>query len=316
LARTVEFRESDPPTNKTKRIAATFRDHGCGIAPDYLSRSLFHLGSMHKQKDPWQQGAFGLGGASTFRNARAVIVVSRVHPDLTPEDDWVMVAACEWIQFEKGMGLHYLTTSGWDEGRNPDAEPWSAPASAFPEFEGGTQVTLVSYGIPSYSFAARSETSFEWILNTRLFRPVTPVRFTNHIIGGTTKARKNIRGLKRQFEENPRQDRRERTETLPFMIDGTTYHLPIASYYFEAGARSQDIGSKRSFVAGEHALMFVSNGQAHHHWTPEEMRHKTDLKHIADRLFVVVELDALRSRSAPIAQGCWMSTTRAGWSSR
>jgi hypothetical protein len=39
--------------------------------------------------------------------------------------------------------------------------------------------------------------------------------------------------------------------------------------------------------------MFVSNGQAHHHWTPDEMRHKTDLKHISDRLFVVVELDEL-----------------------
>jgi hypothetical protein len=119
---------------------------------------------------------------------------------------------------------------------------------------------------------------------------VTGVRFINRI--PKNKAERNFRGLERQFEENPRKDRREGTETMPFRVNGSTYHLPITYHYFEAGKR-EAAGAKRNFVAHDHAVLFTSNGQVHKNWTPAELRGRTDLKHIHDRLLVVVELDEL-----------------------
>ena len=118
------------------------------------------------------------------------------------------------------------------------------------------------------------EWSFDKMLNTRLFDPVMPVH-VDYPFSGTGHPQ-NYRGLKRQFEQNPRADRKELAETMPFRLGGTTYHLPVSAYYFEAGPRA-DVGGKRNFVNPEHALMFVSNGQAHEHWDPRELRHKTKL---------------------------------------
>ena len=41
---------------------------GCGIKPSYVPQSIFALGSEHKTKTIWQQGAFGIGGATTLFN--------------------------------------------------------------------------------------------------------------------------------------------------------------------------------------------------------------------------------------------------------
>ena len=39
--------------------------------------------------------------------------------------------------------------------------------------------------------------------------------------------------------------------------------------------------------------MYTSNGQVHHHWTPQEFRQKTKLRKLHDRIFVVVKTDEL-----------------------
>ena len=56
----VEFCEAGQPARKSKRIIAVFRDQGCGIEPHYVADSIFALGSAHKEKVFWQQGAFGM----------------------------------------------------------------------------------------------------------------------------------------------------------------------------------------------------------------------------------------------------------------
>lgn len=288
---TVEFFESDPPARKSKRITPLIHDAGCGIPVDYLSKSLLHLGTKHKDKARWQQGAFGLGGASTFRHAQAVVIVTRPHPDLKPPEDRIAIAVCQWREHEKGKGLYYLVTSDWADGDELSAEPWSAPASEFPDFGGGTQISLVSYEIENYSYLTHgAEKSFERILNTRLYDPVTPVRFVNHL--PRNEADRAFRGLKRQLAENPRRERREISDTMPFRVNGSTAHLPVTSHYFEAGKR-EVAGAKRTVVAHDHAVLFTSNGQVHEHWSPQELRARTELRHIYDRVLIVVELDEL-----------------------
>lgn len=290
---TIELRESDPPTRKTKRLTPVVRDLGCGMANDYLSQSLLFLGTIHKDKAHWQQGAFGLGGAQTFRHAHAVIIVTRPHPDTNPDEDLITVAVCQWREHEKGKGLYYLVTSDYDlpERRDLDARPWSAPARAFPDFEGGTHIALVSYEISGYQVATHgAEKSLERVINTRLFKPVTPVRFINRI--PKNEAERRFRGLDRQLAERQRKEREVISDTMPYRVNGSTAHLPIRCHYFASGKRDEP-GAKRTVVAHDHAVLFTSNGQVHKHWSPQELRNRTELRHLYDRVLIVLELDEL-----------------------
>jgi hypothetical protein len=296
-AASVEFYAADKPVRASKRITPVFRDTGCGIEAAYVADSIFALGSAHKSKAIWQQGAFGVGGATTFRNADAVVLVSRRAPEMRPNEDRIVVAVCVWQHSVKGKGLFYLVTQDWAEGRNPAAVPWSAPASEFPDFEPGTHLALINYGTERLHAIRHPDnpSSFDRILDTRLFRPVSPVRFNNHLIPNDH-ARVR-RGLGKRFEDNPRKDRIERTAAVPFRVGSQTYQLPVTFYFFDAAERGSDtnetVGDKKNFVAYGHSLMFTSNGQVHHHWNPSEFRDRTRLNKVADHVLVVVETDPL-----------------------
>ena len=296
-ASTVEFFQADDRARTSKRLTAVFRDEGCGIEPAYIAESIFALGSAHKAKSIWQQGAFGVGGATTFRNAGAVLLVTRRAPEMHPLEDRITVAVCLWQHSLKGKGLFYLVTSDWDEGRNLGAEPWSVPASEFPAFSPGTHLALINYGTERLHAIRHSDNpnSFDRILDTRLFRPVSPVRLRNNLIKDDHPRVR--RGLGRRFDDNPRPDRRERTALMPFRVGDRTHQLPVTFYFFDAAERGSQnggtVGDKKNFVAHGHSLMFTSNGQTHHHWTPLEFRDRTKLNKIADHVLVTVETDPL-----------------------
>jgi hypothetical protein len=294
---TVEFYEPDTSARKSKRLTAVFRDLGCGIEPEYVADSIFALGSAHKSKTVWQQGAFGIGGATTFRNAEAVILVSRRAAEMQPDRDVIIVAVCLWQRSLKGKGLFYRVTSDWSAGENTRATPWFVPASEYPDFEPGTHLALINYGTERLHAIRHSDNpnSFERVLDTRLFRPVTPIRLDNHL---TKDHPRTHRGLGRRFDDNPRSDRREGFAALPFRADGTTYQLPVSFFFFTPprvldDGNADTTGQKRNFVADGHAVVFTSNGQAHHSWTPVDFRERTRLRQLSEHLLVVVETDPL-----------------------
>ena len=99
-----------------------------------------------------------------------------------------------------------------------------------------------------------------------------------------------LRGLGRRFADNPRPDRVEGSEHLPFGYEGRSYQLPVRFYLFATGG---DAGTRRRFVARNHAVLLNSNGQAHAHWTPAEFRHRTRLHKLAERILVVLDTDPL-----------------------
>lgn len=283
----VSFVESDPPTRSSKRLTIVYRDTGCGMEPSQIPSSIFRLGSSHKTEAQWQQGAFGVGGASTYRNAKAVVLVSRRAPEMRPEDDRISVAVVRWEEHGKGRSACYLTTTAWTDGDGVEAEPWSAPASAYPDFEPGTHLALISYGVEGFHrVRAGDERSFDTVLNTRLFQPVVPVRFTNEIARGRNEY---LRGLARRLEENPSPDRKSDDEEILYTYAGTSYRLPVKYVVFPGDGA----GTRRRFVAHNHALLFTSNGQVHHNWTRDELKQRTKLSKIHERVFVVVETDPL-----------------------
>jgi hypothetical protein len=289
---TVSFRESDPPTRSSKRLTIVNRDFGCGLEPKAIPTTIFALGSSHKTSRNWQQGAFGVGGASTYRNTQAVVLVTRRAPEMNPSEDRIAVAVVLWEAHGKGQRAFYLVTTNWE--LDSAAEPWSAPADSYPGFECGTHIALISYGVSGFHRAhSGDQLAFPTVLNTRLFEPVIPVKFTNEITRGRNEY---LRGLSRRFADNPREDRLSDDDTMLYTTGGTTYQLPVKYYVFPAGKGDDGKdkpGAKKNFVARGHALVFTSNGQVHHHWTPEQFKVRTKLSKLHERILVIIETDAL-----------------------
>ncbi len=276
-----------------KRVTIVMRDRGCGITPIDVPQGIFRVGSKHKDGYDWQQGTFGLGGATTYRNAHAVVLVTRRHPDLLQlgEPDLITVAVVQWGRQRTTVNAFYLVTNPWDE-NDPAAwsaaVPFSIPASDFPEFEPGTHVALIAYDTEGFGGRSGDEKSFDTVLNTRLFRPVMPVKYRNNITRPDRD--ETLNGLGRRLEDNPGKPGTEGIDTLPFNHNGTTYQLPI---WFRIFAKRRDKGQRRNFVAYGHALLITSNGQVHSHWTPQDFKFNTKLNKLYDRVLVSVESDAL-----------------------
>lgn len=285
----IEIRESDLPTKKTKRISLVNRDKGCGLTPESVPDTIFGLHSTKKDL-PWQQGAFGIGGRTAYRNARAVVLVTRRDPKLLAggEEDRIAIAVVEWEFQGKTQTASYLVTRPW-KGPGDHAPVFSIPASSYPEFEPGTHLVLISFGVEHIqTLDFRDTRSLYVLLNTRLYDPVIPIRVARP--GGHPD---NARGLKRRLEDNPGDPPRPTSsEMLPFSSGGRTYQLPVTYYVFSG--QGEGAGERRRFVAPGHAVIFTSNGQTHHQWADNEFRDKIPtLQRLADRILVVVQTDEL-----------------------
>jgi hypothetical protein len=275
----------------TKVLTAVFDDAGCGLTAGAIPSTIFGIGGSHKESALFLQGAFGMGGAMTYRNAEAVILVTRRAPKLLPEgqEDLISVAVVQWRENTKGRTAFYLVTSPWDK-PGDSAAPWSAPASSYPEFGPGTHLALIGYRVDGFHRQREGdEKSFDVVANTRLLRPVMPIRFVNETARGRNTT---LRGLENRLEHAFRQFPTG-TETLPFTHGGTTYLLPMRYTLFE---KPREAGGRDKFVAHDHAVLFTSNGQVHHHWTPVEFRNRTQFNKLYDRILVVVDTDALPIR--------------------
>lgn len=285
----VIFRESDPPTSRTQRITAVFRDTGVGLTPEHIPGTVFALGSSHKPQIPWFQGAFGVGGTTPYRNAKAVVLASRRVPSLLLPDelDRIALTVVLWRQLGRNATACYLVDREWTE-RTFDAVPLGIPATDAPDFEPGTHIALISYGVEGYHRArAGDEKSFDTVFDTRLMRPLMPVRWEDEIHEHADA--RYLRGLAHRLQ-NTDADIETGDDTLPFRVNGVTHHLPINWWIFPG---PREPGERKRFVAKDHAVIFTSNGQTHHHWSPPEFRTRTSLSKLHDRLLVEVNTDAL-----------------------
>lgn len=276
-----------------QRVTLTFRDGGCGMTPGSIPKTIFHLGSGHKHGVSWLQGTFGMGGITTYRNADAVILVTRRHPALLEADQEDLVSVAIVRRDFESDSFRYLVSGPFD----PDhptmgGMPYSVPASEVPDFEPGTYLALISYQTEGYHRErSGDEKSLDTVVNTRLFRPPLPTLFVNHAVRSKEEG---LRGLDRRLRDNPRPDRPEGKEVLPVNIEGATYRLPVRYWVF---GKPSEAGERRNFVARDHVLILTSNGQVHKHWTPQEFRAKTALNKLYNRIFVEVETDALPVRA-------------------
>lgn len=286
LAR-VELRSAGPDRRRERTIV--FRDLGIGMRPDDIADSLLRVGSSRKDGVLWLMGAFGRGGLTVLPNAHGWIVLTR--SSLTT-DAGVVLTVVRWerVGNRQTQTALYRVVSPWK--RDGDsADPLVLPAGACPGFDCGTRIAVVGFRAEGISVSRLGdERSLDTVVDTRLFAPPLPVHMTAPVLEERGSRLTQLRGLGRRLADNPRSDRIKGSEQLPFGYEGQTYQLPVRFYLFATGS---DAGTRRRFVARNHALLLNSNGQVHAHWTPPEFRHRTRLNKLADRILVVLDTDPL-----------------------
>ncbi len=285
LAR-VELRSGG--TNRRNRTVV-FRDRGIGLTADEIPGSLFRVGSSRKDGILWQLGAFGRGGLTVLPNCYGWVIVSRSQTREGTTPVAVTVVRWERVGNRQTLTALYRVTEAWEHDGDRALPPvLDVPADEFPP---GTHLAVVGFqadGIAVSRFG--DERSLDTVIDTRLFEPALPVSLTAPALGGGRSDRTTIlRGLGNRFVDNPREDRDEGAEELPISYRSSVYRLPIRYYLFSAG----DTGSRRRFVARDHALLLTSNGQVHAHWGTSDFRQRTRLPKLAERILVVVATDAL-----------------------
>lgn len=283
----VELRSAGPDRKRERTIV--FRDLGIGMRPEDIAASLLRVGSSRKDGVLWLMGAFGRGGLTVLPNAHGWIVLTR--SSLTPEAGIVLtVVRWQRVGIQQTQTALYQVVSPWE--RDGDrADPLVLPAAACPDFDCGTRIAVVGFRAEGIGISRLGdERSLDTVIDTRLFEPPLPVHLTAPVLGKRAERLTQLRGLGRRFADNPRPDRIEGSEYLPFGYEGRSYQLPVRFYLFATGG---DAGTRRRFVARNHAVLLNSNGQAHAHWTPAEFRHRTRLHKLAERILVVLDTDPL-----------------------
>lgn len=269
-----------------------FRDKGIGMSAADIPDALYRVGSSRKDGFYWQMGAFGRGGLTVLPNCYGWVVVTRRRRDCLPEGtcDEVVVSVVRWErvgnrQTETAM---YQVTTPWTGDGNV-ALPPAFDASGV-AFEPGTHLAVVGFHADGIAVSRLGdERSLDTVIDTRLFDPPLPVLLTAPALGARAGRVTTLKGLRRRLEDNPRSDRVEGHGELPINFSGETYRLPVAFYLFATG----DVGTRRRFVARDHALILCSNGQVHAHWSTVDFRNRTRLPKLADRILVVVDTDNL-----------------------
>lgn len=283
----VELRSAGPDRRRERTIV--FRDHGVGMEPSDIAGSLLRVGSSRKDGVLWLMGAFGRGGLTVLPNAHGWVVLSR--SSLEPEGG-VVLTVVRWqkVGNRQTQTALYRVAAPWN--RDGDhADPLVLPVAGCPTFESGTRIAVIGFRAEGIGVSRLGdERSLDTVIDTRLFEPPMPVHMSAPVLGKRRARLTQLRGLGRRLEHNPRTDRVEGSEQLPFGYEGSTYQLPVRFYLFSSGG---DAGTRRRFVARGHAVLLNSNGQVHAHWTPAEFRHRTRLNKLYGRVLVVVDTDPL-----------------------
>lgn len=273
-------------SDRKRERTIVFRDRGIGMSPADVVNSLFRVGSSRKDGVLWQMGAFGRGGLTVLPNCHGLVIVTS---DDSTDSGAAVITTVRWerIGNRQTETATYQVASAWE---TEGDEAWPAEVSKMGSgFGRGTHIAVVGFRAEGvWVSRLGDERSLDTVIDTRLFEAPLPTTLAAPVLGDRNRQTR-LRGLGNRFANNPRSDRAEGRESLPFRFSTSTYLLPIRFYLFETG----DKGARRRFVAKDHALVLNSNGQVHAHWTPQEFRNRTRLKKLSDRILVVVDTDPL-----------------------
>lgn len=281
----IHLQEGDGDWN---RRLVTVEDHGTGILPEQIPKTILSLSESNKIKKRYVVGAYGQGGSSTFACSNFTIIASRyVGSELVgftivkyyepPPDD------------ESKVGNYvYLTSEG-------SVLMATIPVSIFPV---GTRVWHFGYDLTKYN-ASLGPTSIYGLLNSVLFDPVIPVWLSNDI----HKYRRVIKGSRNALngavdagDEN--KNGPTISHSLPmFYVDiGDFGSIGVEYWVLEpSDTNKQPI---RSFVDPGKPIVLTLHGQSHAEMSQVLVRKGADLPYLRQRIICHVDCNRL----APVAK--------------
>lgn len=262
-------------------------DAGEGQHPDDFSKTFLSLMTGNKQRIPFVQGQFTMGGTGVLRYAGSKgyqLIASRRAPDLLNgrEDGW-------------GLALvrHHPARAGekssyWEYCVRPDGHVLRAAAQGLAllpkgQLESGTIVKLWAYELPA-SMKTNITLDLWRELNRRLWAPALPIVLWEKRKYRGKSPTKLLLGNKVRIQV----DDRDRLEGLPITIRATLGPLGMRAVevsVFKVGYRKADYSTQ------DEAILFTVNGQAQAALGRSFLRSQTraNLGYLADYMLVHVD---------------------------
>jgi hypothetical protein len=284
-------------------------DHGIGLTPNLIPRTILSLNDTNKINKPYLAGAYGQGGSTALAfSPKGTLITSRRHSDLLAgEPDEVAVTLVRYNELDpnenKNGRYEFLVM--------PESQVASIPPTAIGSPSPGTSVVHFHMELPQYSSRMTQLTgSLWWLLQNTLFDPVLPFwveeRRASMLDKGKEYDRRTIAGNYTRLVD----DRREKIE-LHNSIEirlGPTKADTIRVNYWVVKPNPENPGSQSVdvYVDPYRPIIFTFNGQSH---GTEERRftiERLSLPYLAKSLIIQIELDRL----SPQSRRNILSTTR------
>ncbi len=302
----IKILDGDNKKNPTIEIL----DHGVGLTPSIIPRTILSLNENNKIDKPYLAGAYGQGGSTALAfSPYGTLITSRRQPDLlggAPDVVAVTIARFNELDPKSNKNGRYEYLVG------PDNEVAWIDHNLVAEHQPGTSVVHFNLEIPHYSARLTQLTgSLWWLLQNSLFDPVLPFwveeRRLLMLEKGKDADRRTIAGNYTRLTDD-RKDRVEYLNSVDVKLRHQSSDTTIRVNYWVLRVSQEDPGRAPtdSYVDPYRPIVFTFNGQSH---GTEERRFITDrlsLTYLAKFLIIQIELDHLNPR----ARRDLLSTTR------
>lgn len=309
LADEVIVRLLDGTTKKHPTVEV--RDHGVGLTPEMMPRTILSLNETNKIDKPYLAGAYGQGGSTALAfSPLGALLVSRRQPDLLPpgESDRVAVTFARYNELDinrnKNGRYEYLVGA--------DGNVAGIDADALADFEPGTAVVHFNLEIPQYSARLTQLTgSLWWLLQNAMFDPVLPFwaeERRSSMLDESKKAdRRTIAGNFTRLMDD-KNDLVEHSASADVKLEHASGDTFVKVHYWVVKPKPDNPGGQPSeaYVDPYRPITYTLNGQTHDRDDRRFTSERLSLPYLAKSLIIQVELDHL----SPQARRALLSTTR------
>lgn len=269
----------------TDRDARTLeiRDHGIGLKPDQMSRTILSLNESNKLQKHYLAGTYGQGGSSTFASCRYSVIASRYN-----EDPYVGFTVVRFEDlppdlFKTGHYV-YLTLNN------------TVPYVELPltEFQTGTVARHYGYDLSNYP-SPLGPSSLYGLLNQILFDPILPVwletevhRYRRVIKG----SRNALNGAVDEGDEERRGPSLSHHVRLFYVTLAEFGRIGIEYWVLAAPTRANKRPSA-AFVNPAKPIVLTIHGQNHGELSATIIKKQAEFPYLAQRLICHIDCNSL-----------------------
>jgi hypothetical protein len=271
-----------PGTDRDARTLEV-RDHGIGLKPDQMPRTILSLNESNKLQKHYLAGKYGQGGSSTFASSRYSVIASRYNEDPYVGFTVVRFEDLPADLFKIGHYV-YLTLN--------DAVPYVELPLA--EFLTGTVARHYGYDLSNYP-SPLGPNSLYGLLNQILFDPVLPVWLESdvhhyrRVIKGSRNA---LNGAVDEGDEEGRGPSLSHHVRL-FYVTLADFGRIGVEYWVLAAPTRQNKRPSAAFVNPAKPIILSIYGQNHGELSALIIKKHAELPYLAQRLICHIDCNSL-----------------------